>query len=47
MKIGKKMIQRTIENVAIKIASVDANTACPCISYQPKLPKAVEKLRKP
>ena len=46
MKKGKKIFQNVVEKIAIKIAKVDANTACPCISYQPKLPEAVKKLRK-
>ncbi|MDE5909711.1 MAG: cyclic lactone autoinducer peptide [Lachnospiraceae bacterium] len=46
MKKGKKLFQDAVEKVAIKVAKMDANTACPCISYQPKLPKAVKKLRK-
>lgn len=46
MKKGKKVFQNVAEKIAIKIAKVDANTACPCISYQPKLPEAVKKLRK-
>lgn len=35
-----------IEKIAIKIATQEANTTCPFISYQPKMPKAVKKLRK-
>lgn len=46
MKKGQKIFQGTVEKIAIKIAKMDANTACPCISYQPELPKAVKKLRK-
>lgn len=46
MKNRKKMVQNVVEKIAIKIASADANTACPCITYQPKMPKAVQKLRK-
>ena len=46
MKKGKKVFQDAVEKIAIKVAKMDANTACPCISYQPELPKAVKKLRK-
>ena len=42
----KKMVKGIIEKVAIKIAKSDASTACPFISYQPKLPDAVRKLTK-
>lgn len=40
------MVKNIIERAAIKIAKSDANTACPFISYQPKLPEAVGKLKK-
>ena len=46
MKKEKKLWQEVVEKVAIKIATADANTACPCITYQPKLPEAVQKLKK-
>lgn len=46
MKKGKEFIQNVVEKIAISIATVDANTACPCISYQPKMPKAVQGLKK-
>lgn len=46
MKKEKKTFRNVMEKIAIKIAKVDANTACSCISYQPKLPEAVKKLRK-
>ena len=50
-KRGKKMkkenlIKKIIENVAIKVAIADANAACPCITHQPQMPKALKKLRK-
>lgn len=44
--IGKKTVKKVIEEIAIKVAIADANTACPCISYQPKQPKSMKKLRK-
>ncbi len=43
---SKKILKKLIENVAIKVAIADANATCPCINYQPKMPKAVKKLRK-
>lgn len=39
-------IKKLIEKVAIMVAISDANAACPCIHYQPKLPETVKKLRK-
>lgn len=45
-KNTKKSFTTVIEKIAFKIAAEDANSACPCISYQPKLPKSVKKLRK-
>lgn len=42
----EKTLKRIIEKIAIRVALEDANSACPCISYQPKLPKSVNKLRK-
>ena len=41
-----KELKKLIEKVAIKMAAKDANTACPYILYQPKLPESVKKLRK-
>ncbi|MDO4337217.1 MAG: cyclic lactone autoinducer peptide [Eubacteriales bacterium] len=32
--------------MAKKVAERDANTSCPFLGYQPKLPKSVKKLRK-
>ncbi len=42
----EKLIKSIIEKAAIKIATMDANSTCPCISYQPIVPKSVNKLRK-
>lgn len=42
----EKMTKRLMEAIAIKVAMADANAACPCINYQPKMPKSVKKLRK-
>lgn len=44
--IREMKIKKVIEEIAIKVATVDANMACPCISYQPKQPKSMKKLRK-
>lgn len=42
----KTVLKRVVEEIAIKVATADANAACPCLTYQPKVPKAVKKLRK-
>lgn len=42
----KKKMECGIANAARKAASVEANTACPCLGYQPKGPKQVKALRK-
>lgn len=42
----ENLIKKIIENVAIKVAIADANAACPCITHQPQIPKALKKLRK-
>ncbi len=39
-------VKKTIAYLAKKSASVEANTACPCVGFQPKEPQAVKKLRK-
>lgn len=43
---NKKMVTKIIETIAIKVAIAEANATCPFINYQPKMPKAVKKLRK-
>lgn len=43
---GKKVITKLVEKIAIKVAIADANATCPCINYQPKMPKMVKKLRR-
>ena len=43
---NKKIIKKLLEEIAIKVAIADANATCSCINYQPKIPKAVKKLRK-
>jgi cyclic lactone autoinducer peptide len=39
-------VKKTIAYLAKKSASVEANTACPCVGFQPKEPQTVKKLRK-
>lgn len=39
-------VKKAIAYLAKKSASVEANTACPYIGFQPKEPQAVKKLRK-
>lgn len=41
-----KITRKIIEKIAIKVAVADANATCPCINYQPEMPKAVKNLRK-
>lgn len=41
-----KNIKKTIADIAKKSASIEANTACPIMNYQPKEPQNVKKLRK-
>lgn len=35
-----------IVKMAKKVAERDANTSCPFLGYQPKLPKEIKRLRK-
>ncbi len=42
----KTAVKKAIVNMAKKSASMEANTTCPCLGYQPKEPQAVKKLRK-
>lgn len=39
-------VEKCVAALAIHAASLGANTACPCVGYQPKETKAVKKLRK-
>lgn len=39
-------VKKTIAYLAKKSASMEANTACPYVGFQPKEPQAVKKLRK-
>lgn len=45
MKV-KRVMKKVKELVAIKIATRDANVACPYLTYQPRLPETVKKLKK-
>ena len=42
----KTKVKKTIAYLAKKSANMEANTACPCIGFQPKEPQTVKKLRK-
>lgn len=41
----KEKVGRCIVRAAVSVAKAEANSACPYLSYQPKKPKAVKKLR--
>lgn len=43
--VGKKL-EKTIVRLAEKVASMEANTACMFIGYQPKEPQKIKELRK-
>lgn len=40
-----KKTKDLVKKIAIHVAKADANVACPWISYQPKMPNSVKKLR--
>lgn len=40
------LIKKSIASTARKAASMEANSACPLLSFQPKEPQNVKKLRK-
>ena len=42
----KEVCSKLAKNVAVKVAEMYANEACPYITYQPKMSKEVKKLRK-
>lgn len=42
----KKKGDKLIKKIAVKIAVIGANTTCSWFTYQPRVPKAVEKLKK-
>jgi len=41
-----KRLGQGIGKLAVSVAKMEANSACPYISYQPQKPEAVKKLRK-
>ena len=41
-----RVVKKAIANMAKRSAVMEANTACPCINFQPKEPQNVKKLRK-
>lgn len=43
--VGKK-VEKAIARLAGKAASVEANTGCTLIAYQPKEPQKIKELRK-
>ncbi len=42
----KKEIREFVRRCAVKTAKAEENAACIWITYQPKVPEAVKKLRK-
>lgn len=46
MKNFKEKIGKGIGKAATFVAKVEANSACPYLTYQPQKPDAVKKLRK-
>lgn len=41
-----RTVKKAIVYMAKKSASLEVNTACPCLNFQPKEPQCVKKLRK-
>ena len=46
MKRIMTSVKRVVINLAKRSATMEANTSCPFMGYQPKEPQAVKKLRK-
>ena len=42
----RKELKKVIEKIAIKAASSNVNETCSWITYQPKVPESVKKLKK-
>ena len=42
----KKKVNAVVAKAALGVARTNANTACPFLIHQPKLPEKVKKLRK-
>lgn len=40
------VVKKLKETVALHIAKADANSSCVCITYQPKQPAGMKKMRK-
>ncbi|MFR5556285.1 MAG: cyclic lactone autoinducer peptide [Coprococcus sp.] len=45
-KRGLERAKKTVVKLAKRTASVEANTACLCLNYQPKETESVKQLRK-
>ena len=45
MKKIHKTLEKVVAKAAIKMAGIEANTACRGYSYQPREPKDLKKLR--
>ncbi|MDY3017024.1 MAG: cyclic lactone autoinducer peptide [Blautia sp.] len=41
-----KKCKTLLTRTAVEVAKLDVNTTCPFISYQPRLPKSIYKLKK-
>lgn len=41
-----RTIKKAIAEMAKRSAHMEANTACPCMNFQPKEPQAVKEMRK-
>ncbi len=46
MEKAKRKVEHVIATIAKKSASIEANTACSCLGYQPKESEKVKALRK-
>lgn len=46
MKKMKEKVGKSIGKMAVFAAKMEANSACPYLTYQPEKPDAVKKLRK-
>ncbi len=41
-----RTVKKALAEIAKRAASMEANTACPCINFQPKEPQTVKEMRK-
>lgn len=46
MKNTTKQFSEVVAKIALKVATISANTTCFYYAHQPKLPKSVQALRK-